>query len=79
MEEHCSAIFCLKAPSEMISPPSVHPRYQEVRVEQEVDTAEMDIGIGSIINQEESVEAIKHQFSLAWISVKNVSLHPANL
>ena len=52
---------------------------QEVRVEQEVDTAEMDIGIGSIINQEESVEAIKHQFSLAWISVKNVSLHPANL
>ena len=33
----------------------------------------MDIGIGSVINQEESVEAIKHQFSLAWNSVKNVS------
>ena len=52
---------------------------QEVRGEHEMDTAEMDIGIGSIINQEESVEAIKHQFSLAWISVKNVSSHPANL
>ena len=38
-----------------------------------MDTAEMDIGIGRIINPEESVEAIKHQFSLAWISVKNVS------
>ena len=39
-----------------------------------MDTEDMDIGIGSVINQEESVEAIKHQFSLAWNSVKNVSL-----
>ena len=43
--------------------------FQEVQV----DTEDMDIGIGSVINQEESVEAIKHQFSLAWNSVKNVS------
>lgn len=43
--------------------------FQEVEV---ADTREMDIGIGTIIQQEESVEAIKHQFSLAWISVKNV-------
>ena len=43
--------------------------FQEVQV----DTGDMDIGIGSVINQEESVEAIKHQFSLAWNSVKNVS------
>jgi len=42
--------------------------FQEVQV----DTGDMDIGIGSVINQEESVEAIKHQFSLAWNSVKNV-------
>ena len=44
--------------------------FQEVQV----DTEDMDIGLGSVINQEESVEAIKHQFSLAWNSVKNVSL-----
>jgi len=43
--------------------------FQEVEV---ADTRDMDIGIGTIIQQEESVEAIKHQFSLAWISVKNV-------
>ena len=43
--------------------------FQEVQV----DTEDMDIGLGSVINQEESVEAIKHQFSLAWNSVKNVS------
>ena len=45
--------------------------FQEVEV---ADTRDMDIGIGTIIQQEESVEAIKHQFSLAWISVKNVRI-----
>ena len=48
--------------------------FQEVQV----DTEDMDIGIGSVINQEESVEAIKHQFSLAWNSVKNVSKFALN-
>ena len=47
----------------------VGDEFQEVQV----DTEDMDIGLGSVINQEESVEAIKHQFSLAWNSVKNVS------
>eukprot|EP00092_Neocalanus_flemingeri_P020550 GFUD01022263.1.p1 GENE.GFUD01022263.1~~GFUD01022263.1.p1 ORF type:complete len:522 (+),score=162.60 GFUD01022263.1:223-1788(+) len=31
-----------------------------------------DIGIGDIINQEETVEAITEQFSLAWATLKNV-------
>ena len=35
-------------------------------------SGEKDIGIGSIINQEETVEAIAEQFSLAWTSLKNV-------
>ena len=32
----------------------------------------MEVGIGNIIQQEEAVEAITQQFSLAWISVKEV-------
>ena len=40
----------------------------------EFEDVKVDIGIGSVINQEESVEAIKHQFSLAWNSVNNVSI-----
>ena len=39
----------------------------------EVNTEDMEIGIGKIIHQEEAVEAITHQFSLAWISLKQVS------
>ena len=35
-------------------------------------SGDKDIGIGSIINQEETVEAIAEQFSLAWTSLKNV-------
>jgi len=41
----------------------------EVLVE---ESADKDIGIGNIINQEETVEAIAEQFSLAWTSLKNV-------
>jgi len=41
----------------------------EVPVEENLDK---DIGIGNIINQEETVEAIAEQFSLAWTSLKNV-------
>jgi len=37
-----------------------------------VESSEKDIGIGDIINQEETVEAITEQFSLAWTSLKNV-------
>ena len=51
--------------------PELDSEFQEVEV---ADTRDMDIGIGTIIQQEESVEAIKHQFSLAWISVKNVRI-----
>ena len=43
----------------------------EVLVE---ESADKDIGIGNIINQEETVEAIAEQFSLAWTSLKNVSI-----
>jgi hypothetical protein len=40
--------------------------------EMEVPVDDKDIGIGNIINQEETVEAIAEQFSLAWTSLKNV-------
>ena len=44
--------------------------FNEIQVE---DTVDKEIGIGNIINQEETVEAIAEQFSLAWTSLKNVS------
>jgi len=43
--------------------------FNEIQVE---DTVDKEIGIGNIINQEETVEAIAEQFSLAWTSLKNV-------
>ena len=39
----------------------------------DTDISDKEIGIGNIINQEETVEAISEQFSLAWISLKHVS------
>ena len=33
---------------------------------------DMELGIGKMIQQEETVEAITQQFSLAWISIKQV-------
>jgi len=38
----------------------------------DTDISDKEIGIGNIINQEETVEAISEQFSLAWISLKHV-------
>ena len=46
--------------------------FQEVEVTPEAEEEDMEIGIGKIIQQEEAVEAITHQFSLAWISLKKV-------
>merc|ERR1712128_197432 len=45
--------------------------FKEMEVPVE-ESADKDIGIGNIINQEETVEAIAEQFSLAWTSLKNV-------
>jgi len=45
--------------------------FKEIEVPVE-GSGDKDIGIGSIINQEETVEAIAEQFSLAWTSLKNV-------
>ena len=36
------------------------------------DTAYTDIGIGEVLNTEETVDAIKDQFSLAWTSFKHI-------
>ena len=50
---------------------TVDTEFNEIEVE---DTVVKEIGIGNIINQEETVEAIAEQFSLAWTSLKNVSI-----
>ena len=49
--------------------------FQEVEVGPEPDTTEdMEIGIGTIIQNEEAVGAITQQFSLAWISLKKANI-----
>lgn len=53
--------------------------FQEVEVTPEADADDMEIGIGKLIQQEEAVEAITHQFSLAWISLKKVNEIDLNL
>ena len=41
---------------------------------------DMEVGIGKMIQQEETVEAITQHFSLAWISIKQVmSAHSSAL
>jgi len=45
--------------------------FKEIEVPSEV-SGDKDNGIGNILNQEETVEAITEQFSLAWTSLKNV-------
>jgi len=45
--------------------------FKEIEIPADI-TSDKDIGIGDIINQEETVEAITEQFSLAWTSLKNV-------
>ena len=37
---------------------------------------DMEVGIGKMIQQEETVEAITQHFSLAWISIKQVMSDP---
>jgi len=44
--------------------------FKEVDVDSEAEA--MEVNIGKIIQQEEAVEAITQQFSLAWISLKKV-------
>jgi len=50
---------------------SVTDEFKEIDVTTD-DLLKKDIGIGDIIQQEETVDAIAEQFSLAWTSLKNV-------
>jgi len=50
---------------------AVIDEFKEIEVPSE-GAEDKDIGIGNILNQEETVEAITEQFSLAWNSLKSV-------
>jgi len=51
---------------------AAHRNEDECSLDQDGDTTYPDIGIGEVLNTEETVDAIKDQFSLAWTSFKHI-------